>query len=193
MFVLLDVDPVLAGFGQTAAIIICLLLLVFILLTVAFALVMVFATSWVREKSDMIKMLRPTVDSVNKTSEAALQGQSPAEDKNAIVRTIAQVPAGMHTADKKVDEVMDKVAHGAIEFRARTLQVQTVVKAFLFPRIDLQPSKQKVTKEGLEFESPGYRELMKEKVLPTVTEPAAVGDGYAQTVGASQLRDAPVR
>ncbi len=72
MFVLLAVDPVLAGFGQTSAIIICLFLLVFIIITVALALGMVFATSWVNEKANLIKMLRPTVDSVNKTSEAAI-------------------------------------------------------------------------------------------------------------------------
>ncbi|MBV9259296.1 MAG: hypothetical protein JO215_14875 [Ktedonobacteraceae bacterium] len=193
MFVLLDVDPVLAGFGQTSAIIICLFLLVLIVLTVAFALVMVFATSWVREKSELIKMLRPTVDSVNKTSEAAVQGQPPAEDKNAVVRTIAKVPSGIHTADKKVDEVTDKVAHGVIEFRARTLQVQTVIKTFLFPAATaVRQDRPVVTEEGLQFNSPGYQELMKEKVLPSATTPET-GDGYAQTVGASQLRDAPVR
>ncbi len=192
MPVLLDTDPVLAGFGQTAAIIICLFLLVFILLTVAFALVMVFATAWVREKSNLIKMLRPTVDSVNKTSEAAVQGQPPAEDKNTIVRTIAKVPVGMHTADKKVEEVTDKVAHGIIEYRARTLQVQTVIKAFLFPQIGARRDKPTVTDEGLEFNSPGYRELMKEKTLPTATAPE-LGDGYTQSVGAAQLRDVSVR
>lgn len=192
MFVLLDVNPVLAGFGQTAAIIICLLLLVFILVTVALAVVMVFATSWVNEKANLVKMLRPTVDSVNKTSEAAIQGHAPAEDKNAIVRTISKVPAGMHTADNKVDEVTDKVAHGVIEFRARMLQVQTVARAFLFPNTEVRQNEPVVTEEGLEFNSPGYRKLMKEKTLPTTTVPEA-GDGYAQSVGASQLRDAPVR
>src|SRR5438876_9898349 len=135
MFILLDVDPVLAGFGQTAAIIICLFLSISILLTVAFALVMVFATSWVREKSELIKMLRPSVDSVNETTGAALQGQSADdEDKNAIIRTIAKVPAGVHATDKKVEQVTDKVAQGAIEFRARMIQAQTVAKAFLFPK-----------------------------------------------------------
>lgn len=192
MFVLLDVNPVLAGFGQTAAIIICLLLLVFILVTVALAVVMVFATSWVNEKANLVKMLRPTVDSVNKTSEAAIQGHAPAEDKNAIVRTISKVPAGMHTADNKVDEVTDKVAHGVIEFRARMLQVQTVARAFLFPNTEVRQNEPVVTEEGLEFNSPGYRKLMKEKTLPTTTVPEA-GDGYAQSVRASQLRDAPVR
>jgi hypothetical protein len=188
--VLLDVDPVLAGFGQTAAIIICLFLLVFILITVALALGMVFATSWIREKAELVKMLRPTVDSVNKTSEEALQGQPAAEDKNAIIRAVSKVPVGMHAADKKVDEATDKVAHGVIEFRARTLQVQTVVKAFLFPKTGVQLDKPEVMEEGLEFNSPGYRKLMKEKVLPEGTEPE-IGNGQAVT--ASQLRDASVR
>jgi hypothetical protein len=190
MLVLLDVDPVLAGLGQTAAIIICLVLLVFIIVTVALALVMVFATSWLNEKASVVKMVRPTVDSVNKTSEAAIQGQPPAADKNAIIRTIAKVPVGMHTADKKVDEVTDKVAHGVIEFRARTIQVQTVVKSFLFPKTGVQPEKSGITEDGLEFNSPGYQKLMKEKVLPTATV-LEVGNG--QSVRASQLRDASVR
>ena len=189
MFALLEVDPLLAGFGQTAAIIICLLLLVFIIITVAVALGMVFATSWVNEKANLVKMLRPTVDSVNKTSEAAIQGH-PADDKNAIIRTISKVPSGMHTADKKVDEATDKVAHGAIEFRARMIQVETVVKSFLFP--NTAQNKTTVAEEGLEFDSPGYRKLMKEKTVTTTTVPEA-GDGYTQSVGVSQLRDVPAR
>jgi hypothetical protein len=88
--------------------------------------------------------------------------------------------------------VTDKVAHGAIEFRARTLQVQTVVKAFLFPNTEVRQAEPMVTDEGLEFNSPGYRELMKEKVLPTATTPRS-GNGYTQSVDASQLRDAPIR
>src|SRR5690242_16553332 len=127
MVVLLDVNPTLAGFGQLAAIIICLFAFIFILIAVAFNLAMVFGTAWLREKVNLIKMLRPTVDSVNKTTESALQGQPPAEDGNAVVRTIARVPTGVQAADKKVDEVTDKVAETAIEFRARTVQVRTIV------------------------------------------------------------------
>jgi hypothetical protein len=189
---LLDVNPVLAGFGQLAAIIICLFVFIFVLVTVAFNLAMVFGTSWLREKTNLVKMLRPTVDSVNKTTESALQGQPPAQDGNAIVRTIAQVPTGIQAADKKVEEVTDKVANVAIEFRARTLQVQTVVKAFLFPARE-EPQNGAVSDEGLQFNSPGYRKLMKEKA-PEVSEPV-IGDGYTTSgVTASQLsKDVPVR
>jgi hypothetical protein len=191
VFTLLDVDPTLAGFGQTAAIIIALFFLVFILITAALAVVMVFATGWIREKSELIKMLRPTVDSVNKTTEAAIQGQEPEEDKHAIIRTIAKVPAGMHTADKKVEEVTDKVAHGAIEFRARMLQVQTVATAFLFPKTTARPNELPITENGLELHSPGYREVTEEKALTATTSDQT--NGHAQPAGASPLQDAPLR
>ena len=192
MFTLLAVDPTtLAAFGQTAAIIIGLYFLVFILITLALALVMVFATAWIREKSELIKMLRPTVDSVNQTSEAAIQGQEPGEDKHAIIRTIAKVPAGMHTADKKVDEVTDKVAHGAIEFRARMLQVQTVATAFLFPKTTTRQTELPVTEDNLELHSPGDRETLKEKTLTAIT--SNQNNGHVQSAGASPLKDAPVR
>jgi hypothetical protein len=192
LFILLDVNPVLAGFGQLAAIIICLFALIYILIAVAFNLAMVLGTSWLREKANLIKMLRPTVNSVNKTTEAAIEGRPASQDSNTIIRNVSKVPAGVHVADKKVDEVTQKVAHGAIEFRARTLQVQTVVKTFLFPpRKEVQV--ETVTDEELQFKSPGYRALMEEKA-PATPEPV-VGDGYTtQGVTASQLsRDVPAR
>jgi uncharacterized protein YoxC len=184
---------VLAGFGQLAAIIICLFAFIFIVIAVAFNLAMVLGTSWLREKANLIKMLRPTVDSVNKTTEASLQGQVSAEgeDGNAIAHSIAKVPTAMQSADKKVDEVTDKVAHGAIEFRARTIQVQTVVKAFLFPkkREQLDGKSVGIDAEGLQFKSPGYQELMKEKAAGASAE-ARTGNGYTgQAVTASQLGD----
>ncbi len=98
MLVLLDVNPVLAGFGQLAAIIICLFSVIFILITVAFNLALALGTGWLREKANLIKMLRPTVDSVNKTSEAAMQGQAPPQDGDAIARNIAKVPQGVQFA-----------------------------------------------------------------------------------------------
>jgi hypothetical protein len=191
VFTLLDVDPTLAGFGQTAAIIIALFFLVFILITAALALAMVFATAWIREKSELIKMLRPTVDSVNKTTEAAIQGQEPEEDKHAIIRTIAKVPASMHTADKKVDEVTDKVAHGAIEFRARMLQVQTVATAFLFPKTMTRQNELPTTESVMELHGAGYREVTKEKALTATMSDQA--NGHAQPARASPLQDAPLR
>ncbi len=49
-------NPILAMLGQIAAIVICLFMLIFVLLAVAFSVVMTFAMSWVREKADLIKI-----------------------------------------------------------------------------------------------------------------------------------------
>jgi hypothetical protein len=191
MLVMLDVNPVLAGFGQLAAIIICLFSVIFIVITVAFNAALALGTGWLREKVNLIKMLRPTVDSVNKTSEAAMQGRAPAQESNAIIRNIAKVLQGVQVADKKVDEATDKVAHAVIEVRARTIQVQTVAIAFLFPA-KKEAGEVTAADEVLQFKSPGYRQLVREKA-PTVP----VSEIPSQTEGAitaSQLRqDAPVR
>lgn len=192
MLVLLDVNPVLAGFGQLAAIIICLFALIFIVIAVAFNAAMALGTGWLREKANLIKMLRPTVDSVNKTSEAAMQGHTPAQDSNAIIRNIAKVPQGFQVADQKVDEASAKAAKAVIEFHARSVQVQTIAKAFLFPNRTV-PAAGTAADEGLQFNSPGYRELMREKApLTTVETDNRLAGGT--TVTASQLsQDAPVR
>ncbi len=193
MLVLLDVNPVLAGFGQLAAIIICLFSVIFIVIAVAFNAAMALGTGWLREKANLIKMLRPTVDSVNKTSEAAMQGHTPAQDGNAIIRNIAKVPQGFQVADQKVDEASAKVAKAVIEFHARSVQVQTIAKAFLFPNRGEARGEIATADDDLQFNSPGYRELMREKApVTTVETDNRLAGGTAVT--ASQLsQDAQVR
>ena len=70
-------NPLLETAGQIAAIIICVFVFVFIILAVAFNVAMAFGMSWLSGKIQMIKMLRPTVESVNKTTESALKGIPP--------------------------------------------------------------------------------------------------------------------
>src|SRR5437763_12782820 len=115
-------NPWLETTGQSAAIIICVFMFVFIILAVAFNLAMAFGMSWLAEKIQVIKMLRPTVDSVNKATESALQGIPPDRNQNGVIRTVATVPTTMHNLEHKVDQTTDKVADAVIEFRARTVQ-----------------------------------------------------------------------
>ena len=126
-------NPVLITLGQIAAIVICIFVLIFVLLAVAFNILMVFAMTWVSEKIDLIKMLRPTVESINKASESVSQGVAPTASENPIVRRVASLPTNMHAIDKKVEQSMDGVSKAVIEFRARTVQAQTIMKAFLLP------------------------------------------------------------
>ena len=129
----LAANPTLTMFGQIAAIVICLFVLIFVLLAIAFNVLMSFTVAWVHEKVDLIKMLRPTVESINKASESLNQGIEPTANENIVVRNMASLPANMHAIDEKVQLSTGWVANAVIEFRARTVQVQTVVKAFLLP------------------------------------------------------------
>ncbi|MBV9228955.1 MAG: hypothetical protein JOZ18_06550 [Chloroflexi bacterium] len=197
---MLAVNPTLAMWGQIAAIIICLFIFVYVLIFVAFNLIMAFGLAWIREKANVVKMLRPTVDSVNKTSEAASKGIAPSDNENAIVRSIASVPMGVHQMNDKVEQTSERVARAVIEFRARTVQAQTVVKAFLLPGLMKRQPVVSAADGELDFKSPGYRILMEKQAEEVPVEApigdrveAATGDGYAQTITASQLKNARSR
>ena len=131
---LLDANPIIATGGQIAAIILCIFLLISVVLMLAVNLGLTFLLAWIREKANAIKLLRPTVDSVNKSSEAALQGKEiEAIEESKVAHTVAALPAGVHNIDQQVNQVSSKVANAAIEFRARTAQAQAIAMAFLAP------------------------------------------------------------
>ena len=201
LLVLADNNPILATGGEIAAIVIGLYSLIFILLTVVFGLTMDVIFTWLSDKVKIIKMLRPTVNSVNKTSEAMVDGTEPPVNENRIVELVAQGPAQVHKLDKQVDQVTDKVANAVIEFRARTIQVQTVAKAFFTPKVlrrELAEHDRALlgNNDGQEIKSPGLRILMEEKVPDAPVVPAArPGDSVITSgVTVSQLKnDVPVR
>lgn len=142
---LLDANPIIAAGGQIAAIILCIFLLVSVILMVAINLGLAFLLAWIREKANAIKLLRPTVDSVNKSSEAALQGKEiEAIEESKVARTVATVPGSVYSIDQQVTQISSKVANATIEFRARTAQAQAIVMAFLVPNAyrqkEMQPA-----------------------------------------------------
>ncbi|GHO87718.1 hypothetical protein [Dictyobacter formicarum] len=168
--IVLAVNPLLASMGQIAVLVICLFALIFIVVSVALNLVMSFVMSWLNEKAELIKMLRPYVESVNTTSKAAERGIAPAEDKPAPVRIVGQLPLSVNEAEKKVEQVSDRVTNVVIEFRARTIQAKTIAKAFFLPGLMDRKSRGEslVNEAGQQFGSPGYRALMNEhpEVIP---------------------------
>lgn len=187
------VDPILALGGQIAAIVICVFTLILVVVSLALHFVMAFATTWIREKAELIKVPRPKLESVNQATEAALEGVEPAQIENSAVRAVSELPARVQAADHKVVQMSDRVAAALIEFRARTVQAQTVMKAFVAPRSMSRESVSPTYKEdGLEFKSPGYRKLMEEQA-PEIPVAPETGDGYAQAVAAERLRDVPAR
>lgn len=193
LHLVLAVDPTLAAWGNLAAIIICLYAVIFIVLAVAFNLAMAFAFGWLHEKMAIIKRLRPTVDSVNHTTELVEKGVEPDANTNKIIRSIAEGPAAVHKLDKKVDEGTDRVVHYAIEFRARTEQVKAIAQTLFMPRRTQQipeRSSAGIDAQGLQFGSPGYRALMNEKAPDYRDAPAAPDTAVSRpAVTASQLKE----
>lgn len=190
---MLAVNPTLAAWGQIAAIVIGIFIFVFILISLAFNMVMTFGMSWVRQKAELVKMLHPTVDSLNKTMEAAAQGVPPSPNENAIVRTVASVPARVQSLDKQVEQTSDRIANAVIEFRARTVQAKTMFKVFFLPGLTSR-SRIAPKEEGLQFKSPGYQILMEQKAPEVAAEAASNGHSQdRQVVTASQLKDVPSR
>jgi hypothetical protein len=126
-------NPLLEITGQIAAIIVCVFVFVAVLLAIAFNLTMMFGATWLAEKVNLVKALRPTVESLNTATTTALQGTPPAEDQNAIIRTAATFPTKVQTIEKQIDKGVGKVTDVVIEFHARTVQAKTIFKAFFLP------------------------------------------------------------
>ena len=200
-------DP-LSTWGQIAAILLSLELFVFILIAAALVIGLMFGVSWVREKAELIKKIRPQVDAFNRTSHQAIEGTLGPEtaQDNKIIRTAGETPARARSVEQKIEQGSDRVAGAMIEFRARTVMVGQMAKFFFLPGLvrseQLQQRQQAAKLEnqiGPGIKSPGLRQLVEERVTgekliapgtPTSTgETAPTADvGNGQTLTASQLR-----
>jgi hypothetical protein len=174
----LAVNATLAAWGQIAAIIIGLYALIFIVIALAFNLGMAYGLAWLREKANLIKLLRPTVVMINETTKAALKGIPPPESENPVVRVIAEGPFYVRTVDEKVTQASSRVSQAIIEFHARTEQAQSMVKAFLSP----QKAKLVRGETNLQIGSPGQGKESSEPVVKL--------DGRQQRAIATQHYDA---
>lgn len=189
-------DPLapLAPWGQAAGIIIILFSLVSILLGIALAVALYLSLWWVREKAELLKKVRPIVNSVNTATEAALNGTPPDENENNVVRAVAAMPGQLRSVEQKIEEGSDKVARGVIEFRARTVMVKGMLKALFVPglvRREQLDAAEEAKVELLAMKSPGYHVLVDEKAPPTSS--TRLSAGYTGVVTASQLEAAPVQ
>ena len=191
MYIFLASDP-LSVLGQISALILLIYLFVLILIGLALALVLLIGMTWVREKVSFIKKIRPTVDSVNKTTQSAINGTLPeaGDSENKIIRTAAEIPASTRKVEMKVEQGSERVANAVIEFRARTMMAKGILKAFFLPGLTHQPQTQ-LEQEDVGYRSPGYRILLEEKA--PVDTPKGPGDGYTGSITASRLKDAPVK
>jgi hypothetical protein len=185
-------EQILAPWGQIAAIILVIELFLFVLIFLALNVGLTFLSAWVREKAELVKKLRPIIDNVNATTEAAIKGTLPdaKANENKIVRTVAEIPARANTIEEKLNKESDRVAKAVIEFRARTVMVQTIVKAFFLPGLT-RPARLHID----EIKSPGQRMLLEEHPSEVAADNGHLelaAPGAASPVTSAPLKDASV-
>lgn len=163
----------LAPWGQAAAIIIALYVFVSIIVGLVLAAALMFLFAWIREKAELIKMLRPTVLQMNEALEASQRGDPlPPEvaDKKIIAavakvpKVAATLPARASSIEQKVERGSDRVAGVVIEFRARTEMVKGIAKAFFLPGLTKRrvsvPIEQPIQAEREQIAEPQREEVV---------------------------------
>ena len=200
MFVIGDV---LSQLGQVAAIILLIYLFVNILIGLVIAVVFMFAVAWVRDKAELIKKLRPTVQSVN---EALKNPDATGAGANGLVKVVhsiqsAAIPQkiegvehGVQSVEEKVGQGADRVASAVIEFRARTAQAQGVLKALFLPGLTRKSPYQHVLPEvALGVSEQSLRESAGTPQLPAAPAPLALVGPEDMTDGNKRARVAAKR
>ena len=132
----------LAPWGQAAAIVLALYIFLSIIIGLALAAALLFGFSWIRQKSELLRQLRPHIVELNKAAIAARRGDPLPREvaDNKIMSAIVQVPkvtnniaARASSIEQKVDQGSDRVAGAVIEFHARAAMVKGMAKAFFLP------------------------------------------------------------
>jgi hypothetical protein len=201
MFVMGDI---LTQLGQVAAIILLIYLLVNILIGLVIAVIFMFAVAWVGDKAELIKKLRPTLESVNvaiKNPEAAT-----GEAANGLVKVVhsiqsAAIPQkiegiehGVLSVEEKVGQGADRVASAVIEFRARTAQAQGVLKALFLPGLTRKsPYRHALPEVALGVSEQSLRESAGTPQLPAAPAPLSLVGPEDMTDGNKRERVAAKR
>ncbi len=184
-------DPI-AAWGQAAAIYLTFQIFFLMVIGLVLALVLMFALGWVRDKAELLKKLRPFVNSVNNTAVASMEGRpDPANaPSNKIVHTVAQLPSRVTRLDEKVNEGSDKVAKGVIEFNARFEMGKTFVKQLFLPGLYRKETVEVYKAPG--SASPGFQ-VQANSLNEYPTLPNVVTNGNNKDAAASELKDARTR
>lgn len=132
----------LAPWGQAAAIILALYMFISIIIGLALAAALMFGFAWIREKSELLRQIRPHVSELNQAAIAVRRGDPLPQEvaENKVISVVAQVPkmaeniaARSSDVEQKVDLGSERVAHAVIEFYARTAMVKGMARAFFLP------------------------------------------------------------
>ncbi len=156
LFILAD-DDLLTTLGRIAALVLVIYVFLFALLFFVGSLLLLYGNAWVREKIGLLHQLRSIIEAIDTALHSPSSETLPAtlEPDNRLgqalqaihmVQSVQVVEIAKNTQkqvdsiEKKVEPVADRIAEGVIEFRARTVMAQGILKAFFLPGlIKLKP------------------------------------------------------
>lgn len=173
---------ILVQLGYVAAIILLIYMLVNILVGLALAVGLMFATAWVGDKAELVKKMRPTIRGVNEAlrNPEAVKGESAkglvkvihTVQTAAIPQKVAGVEQSVQSVEEKVGQGADRVASAMIEFRARTAQAQGVLKAFFLPGLTRKsPYRHVIPEVAMGVSEQSLRESADTPELPAAPAP----------------------
>ncbi len=157
LHVILADDDLLTTLGRIAALVLVIYVFLFAVLFFVGSLLLLYANAWVRDKVLLLHQLRTIVESIdavlhtppNDSLPTTLEPDTRFGQVMQAIHTVQAVQVvemarnaqkQVNTIEKKVEPVADRIADGVIEFRARTVMAQGILKAFFVPgMVKLKP------------------------------------------------------
>jgi len=157
MLLFILADDLLTTLGRIAALVLIIYVFLFAVLFFAASLILLYGNEWFREKVGLLHQLRVIVENVDNTIDSPSNETLPATLESykrldqalqaihkvqsvQVVEKAKNTQKQVESIEKKVEPIADRIADGVIEFRARTVMAQGMLKAFFLPGlIKLKP------------------------------------------------------
>jgi hypothetical protein len=163
-------EDLLTTLGRIAALVLVIYVFLFAVLFLFGSWLLMVANVWVRDKALILHQLRSIVESIdttihtppNESLPASLEPESRFSQVLQAIHTAQAVQAieiakntqkQVNTIEKQVEPVADRIAEGVIEFRARTVMAQGMLKAFFLPgMVKMKPRGPLLLPEAVDIE-----------------------------------------
>jgi len=168
--ILADDGDLLTTLGRIAALVLVIYVFLFAVLFFVGSLLLLYGNAWVRDKVGLLHQLRSIVESVdavlhtppNEPVPASLESDSRLSQALQAIHTVQSVQVveiakntqkQVNNIEKRVEPVADRITDGVIEFRARTVMAQSMLKAFFLPGlVKLKPHSPLLLPEAVDIE-----------------------------------------
>ena len=170
LLILADED-LLTTLGRIAALVLVIYVFLFAVLFFIGSLLLLYGNAWLREKIGLLQQLRSIIENIDAALHSPSSETLPAtlEPDNRLGQALQAIHMAqsvqvveiakntqkqVDSIEKRVEPVADRIAEGVIEFRARTVMVQGMLKAFFLPGlIKLKPGGPLLLPEAIETDS----------------------------------------